>query len=813
LIIVFKRVIRGDENPFLNYVNRKIMIISKQFFERVSFFILRCLSKQSIEASILERFEKKRTREDVSIEIVNELFQLRKLLINNISEKNKLSIYKLKESVQRILDRLVVIRVAEDRGVIHPESLSKMLETWKETTAYNSKLFEAHFCENLEIDNKILEDVVRILYNYNFELIDADVLGSIYEDYIGHVLKEKPELDIVEDYSTRKKSGVYYTHTSIVEYIVGNTVGTLLSEISRPSGVSELKILDPACGSGSFLIKAFDFIKSWYIAYNEKTLETARQAFSIDDYGNVISDFRHRIITENLFGIDLDQQATEIASVNLMLKALRKGERLPKILEENIKCGNSLIEGYDEDDKAFIWGIGFKGVMDRGGFDVCIGNPPWGADLSKNLDYLENTYDLAEGQYDSYELFIELSRRILKDDGIWGFVVPDSIFKPEHRDLRKFLCLENQIEKIVKLGEGFFKGVFRSSVIVIFRKKKSSENHLISALTLMKEDREKIMKGKANIFSIEIEKGFSIPQKRFMEDEDFTFDISKSIEDEEIMDKMESKKMDWDRILDTWRGVEFSESGLVIQCPNCFKWDNPPRKRKGKYKTKKCSHCDFEYAFDEALKKETIVSEKKQKGTDELFILGESVNRYYTGDVKYLDVSKTGINYKESSIYKGPKILIRKTGVGIYATIDFTGAYVPQAVFVFKLKDELPKEYERLRLEYILGVLNSRTILYYYYKKFGELEWKSFPYITQKTIKKLPLPDIDFGCPDERDIHDKIVEKVSEILHKKRDFKKLDFEIEKLVMKLYDITPEMKVHIWNELNKVQRLRIIRETMD
>ncbi len=789
------------------------------------------LSKENIKTGALSRYERRRTREDVSTEIVRELFTMREILLDSILEKNELSPAALKESVQRILDRLVVIRVAEDRDVIHAESLSEMAATWKKTvinrsvrtlmrdlknlfrdfdTVYNSSLFEEHFCEDLYIDNELLENVINTLYDYNFELIDADVLGSIYEDYLGHVLLEET-MDIVEDYSVRKESGVYYTHTSIVEYVVENTLRRILNEISDPSCIQNIKVLDPACGSGSFLIKAFDYIKKWYDEYNKKILQTARQDGSLKHYNNLINGFRHRIIVENLFGVDLDPQAVEIASMNLMLKALRKGEKLPEIMGENVKCGNSL--AWDSQIKTgFVWERDFEEIMRNGGFDVCVGNPPWGVDLSQDKDYLETYYELAQGQYDSYELFIELSKKILNEGGIWGFVIPDSIFNPEHRNLRKFLCLENQIEVIIKLGEGFFKGVFRSGVIIIFRKKKPQKDHRISALTLLKEDRRKLMKGRTTISKIEMERGILIPQERFMKDEHFAFDITKSVEDEKIMQKMESRRMDWNEIINSSRGVEFSESGLVIQCPSCFKWNSPPRKRKGKHEQKTCSYCGFEYDIDEALKREVIVSKERMKESDKLFITGKSVNRYYTGNVGYLDVTREGIEYKDPYLYEGPKILVRKTGVGIYATIDYTGAYCPQVVFIFKLRENIPQRYKELNLEYILGVLNSRVVLYYYYKKFGELEWKSFPYVTPKTLRQLPIPDIDFSNPEEKRIHDKIVKKVSDILYIRGDFEKLDFEVEDLVMKLYGITPEMKVHMWNELKKVQKLRIIREVM-
>lgn len=259
--------------------------------------------------------------------------------------------------------------------------------------------------------------------------------------------------------------------------------------------------------------------------------------------------------------------------------------------------------------------------------------------------------------------------------------------------------------------------------------------------------------------------------------------------------------------------MEFSEAGIVIQCPNCSKWDNPPRKRKGVYRIKVCKHCNHQYYFDNSIRQEVIVSETPQRDTDKPFVSGESVNRYYISKVRFIDVTKDGINYKDPSIYQWSKILVRKTGVGIYSTIESSGAYVPQAVFIFKLKQDLPEEFQQYKLQYFLGILNSRLMLYYYYKKFGELEWKSFPYITQKTIQQLPIAVIDFHNPRSKELHDKISEKVTCILQQSIGaIRQLDDEVENLVMKLYGINTDEKAHVLNELNKVQKLRIIRETI-
>ncbi|WP_309492726.1 hypothetical protein [Candidatus Hecatella orcuttiae] len=197
------------------------------------------LSKESVTLGVLDQYQKRRIRKDIDVEVLEDLLDCRRYLIDNISKNNPaLTRENLKDSVQRILNRLVVIRVAEDRNIIGADSLWKELDAWKTRglptsfmrslkglfrdfdDIYNSKLFEKHECEDLKIDNETLEKVIEILYKYNFDLISADVLGAIYEDYIGHILQEAEKgIDIVESRETRKKAGIFYTPTHVVEYI------------------------------------------------------------------------------------------------------------------------------------------------------------------------------------------------------------------------------------------------------------------------------------------------------------------------------------------------------------------------------------------------------------------------------------------------------------------------------------------------------------------------------------------------------------------------------------------------------------------
>lgn len=781
------------------------------------------LSKESVVSGGLDTYEKRRERENVDKEILGDLLECRRLLTEGIRKHQmKLPPEEVRNSVQKIIDRLIVIRVSEDRGIIGNDSIWNEYDTWAKRglptpfmrslksvfrdfdEIYNTKLFEPHQCEDLKIENQVLRTIIEKLYQYNFDLISADVLGAIYEDYIGHVLREKGQwVEIVQTMKARRSEGIYYTPQSIVEYIVRTAVQPAIAEAKTPEALSKLKIGDPATGSGSFLIKAFDILKEWYDGYHHQARGIYGKSVLFQGGVILVDDANKRILADNLYGVDKDSQAAEIASVNMMLKALTKDDKLPTILGQNIKQADSLTSS---------WPAMFPGVFNQGGFDIVVGNPPWGADLSDIRTYVEKDFELATGQYDSYELFVELSKTILKNGGTWGFIIPDSIFLPEHKRLREYLVKNFSLEKIAKLGEGFFENVFRASVILIFTKKQPAPGHMVTCLTLMKEDRAK-MKGSndVDLFVFEREKAIQISQRRFLDDPDFAFEIGSSDYDKAVMAKMEATTIGWADLFDTWRGVELSEEGEIIQCPNCFFWDSKPRKRKGEYVPKTCSNCGHVYEYEKALAKAIIVSEKP-KDDWKPFLPGLGVNRYHTTEKRYIDTSRKGINYKDASTYEGAKLLVRKTGIGIYATIDNSDAYVPQVVFIFKLRGANGGD-AKYRLEYILGVLNSRLMLYYYYKKFGDVEWKSFPYMTQKTIMQLPVAKIDFKDKAAVQVHDQIADKVAAVLKKGAPIDRdEDLEIEDLVFKVYGITPEEKMHVWGELDKVQKLRIIRETM-
>ena len=283
---------------------------------------------------------------------------------------------------------------------------------------YDSKLFtynldnpkELHLCDTLNIDDLVMREIIDGLYHtkdksvsYDFSIIPADAIGTVYEQYLSHILKKtKQRASLSENNVHRKEQGIYYTPTYIVKYIVDKTLGELLK--NKKIDVEKIKVLDPACGSGSFLIKAFDVLNDYYKEHDENYKQT-----QLDLESGIPFKTKSRILQNNIFGVDLDKQAVEIAQLNLLLKIAEKGHRLP-LLEQNIKKGNSLID--DENlagSVAFNWKQKFKTVMDEGGFDVVIGNPPYvrQEELSEIKPYLEANYETYQGTADLFVYFFE----------------------------------------------------------------------------------------------------------------------------------------------------------------------------------------------------------------------------------------------------------------------------------------------------------------------------------------------------------------------------------------------------------------------
>jgi hypothetical protein len=324
-------------------------------------------------------------RKQVDEVFLDEVTGWREELAKDIHKQNPaLTAKQLNEVVQRLLDRIVFIRIAEDRHVIEKRQLAEVVEEWethggkfpifdwlnalfrKINDDFNGEIFKPHLSEEIQVDSEILARVIKRLYPpkspYRFVVIGVELLGSIYERYLGNTIRLTPkQVKVEEKPEVRKAGGVYYTPKYIVDYIVKNTVGKII-EGKSPRQIEKIRILDPACGSGSFLIGAFQFLidyhTQWYLEHPEQevrhahpSLDFMREVRTDPDGSKRLSVYRKaKILRNNLFGVDIDPQAVEITMMSLYLKALEgeqsqlppKQHLLPE-LKYNIMCGNSLI--------------------------------------------------------------------------------------------------------------------------------------------------------------------------------------------------------------------------------------------------------------------------------------------------------------------------------------------------------------------------------------------------------------------------------------------------------------------------------------
>lgn len=447
-----------------------------QYLER--FDQLWLLSKDSFEENLLdkeaEKVGKKFQKIAVTTLLYKDLDNCRQILTDKLSQWNdNLDKDLLDEGVQKLLDRLIFLRVAEDRK-IEPPTLIPLIRDWENNgrkgrlyesmiqkfreldLIYNSGLFSEHPFESWDEYSNTTEKVINILYGkkgyyeYDFKAMPADVLGTVYENYLGYRLnKSKKGISIGKDATKRKEHGIYYTPSFIVDYIVENTLKPVLDKCTSISDLKKIKVLDPACGSGSFLIKALEIIYNKYLEFGNN--------------GGVFTKLD--ILLNNIYGVDLDPQAVEIARLNLLINALDQRMKLPS-LDKNIKNGNSLISGTDEeltkyfgkdfrDKKPFNWEEEFPDVFKQGGFDVIIGNPPYISAIQDNdltvREFYRTKYSL-NGAFDIYVAFLIMGIRLGNKNSTYGWIIPNKLMVADYaKDTMKFL-LDNGLYTIIDIS-------------------------------------------------------------------------------------------------------------------------------------------------------------------------------------------------------------------------------------------------------------------------------------------------------------------------------------------------------------------------
>jgi len=759
---------------------------------------LSLLSKESFEKDLLdkeaEKWGKKAKKIPIDKQLLDDFTHFRDVLSKSITKLNaskNLSEEELDESVQRILDRLIFIRNCEDRE-LEPQILISKYREWeskgkghlikslRETFAhfdkeYNSKIFAIHLCDAIDIDNEVLHEVIEGLYQYyDFSIIDADVLGTIYEQYLSHILKKtEKRAKLTENHLHRKEQGIYYTPTYIVDYIVRNTLGELLT--NKKVDIEKIRVLDPACGSGSFLIKAFDLLNEYY--QKEKDYQQAE----LDLETGIPFTTKVKILQNNIFGVDLDKQAVEIAQLNLLLKVAEKGHRLP-LLEKNIKCGNSLIEDVTiAGNKAFHWKKEFSNIISEGGFDVILGNPPYGASFSDDeKDFIKTSFKSASGRYDSYYYFIERAIALLTESGLLGFITPDTwLTNVQTRKLRELVISNCRVVKIVSLPQNVFTDANVDTCIIIIQKESNEsirEKNKIDIAILGKNS--KLANLQQNIF----ERDFEVAQEQWMKDTRFLFNIYQS--KDSLVEKVKTGCIPLGKISEMCRGINpYAKSELT--------------KKYGKVKG------------TEIVENRIWHSDKKESKDYKKELVGSDIGRYSVDwkSGKWIKYGEWLSRPRDPKFFTSPHLVVQrirnpKLKNRIVATyIDPADEYYNNS----GLTNIIAHEDNAYSIKYILAILDSKLMNWYYRQFFRDVN------IKPEDLRELPIRNISTAeqnlliilvdkilASNKRldEIGDKMTDERSRL---NEQIAKTDAEIDNLVYKVYGITEAEKEIIENSL--------------
>lgn len=361
-------------------------------------------------------------------------------------------------------------------------------------------------------------------------------------------------------------------------------------------------------------------------------------------------------------------------------------------------------------------------------------NPPWGAAITHPPALLRNRgYHLANGQFDSYDLFTERLVRDLPLGSTVAAILPDSLFLPEHVRLRRLLLDSTTLLTVARLGEGLFPGVFRGTVVIVFRTGPPAKAGRVNCLRLRKAARRAVVEQRLDIRSA-LTQANRVTQSHLARTRNSLLDLHVTDSDREILARFEDDVLTWDAWFEFSRGTEIGKGGRVVACPQCG--HARPEPRAGTYLCRRCGQPQSTHrsARDRIILPQAEVPDHERWKP---VVVGEDVDRYRIRSGRTLKVGVPGIDYKRPHIYGREKILVRKTGVGIKAMLDRSGLYTTQVVYHIARRPGSPD----FTLAYLLGVLSSRCLLAYHLSVSGELEWRSHPYLTPKVIRTLPIPD------------------------------------------------------------------------
>ncbi|OFX36031.1 MAG: hypothetical protein A2X08_08230 [Bacteroidetes bacterium GWA2_32_17] len=747
-------------------------------------FIWETFSKEHVLKGSFDKFlqnsANKKGTATVDKEFLQSLDKWRTYLATSISWNNKgLDEDEINFAVQQTIDRIIFLRIAEARSVEvygnlktalkqgdYYQNLFKIFQ--EADDKYNSGIFDLKkdkISKNLKIENKIIKTIVSELYYpespYEFSVLSVEILGSAYEQFLGKTISidKAHHAKIEEKPEVRKAGGVYYTPQYVVEYIVKNTVGKLI-EGRTPKEISKIKIVDPACGSGSFLIGAYQYLLDFHKNYysNNGKPSKVKKENTLTPEGYLTTAEKKRILLNNIFGVDIDVNAVEVTKLSLLLKCMEGetnasinyqfklfNERVLPTLDENIKCGNSLVGtdfysnqldyGDEKKIKPFNWHNGFPNIFKQGGFDCVIGNPPYlkltisnsDADL---LSYYQNNFNSYSGgsSKNLFQLFLEKVSKL--SPKIFSFITPEALLTTDSNGKIREIILENfNLNSIVTFDHFVFQDATIGTTIIVGEKNSKEKTKIVKIDTTQQQ---KVIQ--------------EIKLNKSLESWDVSFDDSSKLFFKKILSS--SKLMG--------ELVEMSK-GMVVKNRNDILTQTPTKKSLP-------------------------------------FLLGNCMKRYSYYYDRYAEYEKLEIiggtrDYKKQTTI--PRLLIRRTGSSLCATYSDKQELIESTLYILRSN--------KINLKFLLGLLNSKFLSFYLSKRLVTNS-QGFPQILMGQLEQLPIATANKEIQNEIE---KLVEQILKLNIELQEIKlqskvsqnqgKIDYcenRINEIVYQLYDLTED-----------------------
>ena len=843
-------------------------------------------SKTAVWAGSFDKFaeskKSKRGIATVDAAFLEEIEGWREQLARNLALRNpRLGQRDLNYAVQVTIDRIIFLRMCEDRGIEQYGQLmalqngsavyGRLKQLFRSADdRYNSGLFYFHpekdrseppdeLTPALTFDDKVLKDIIQGLYPpdspYEFSALPAEILGHVYEQFLGKVIRltASHQAKVEDKPEVKKAGGVYYTPAYIVDYIVKHTVGKLLED-KTPKQAEKLRILDPACGSGSFLIGAYQYLLDWYRdRYMESlrvkpggTPEHTKVLYQTPGGWRLTTAERKRILLKNIYGVDIDPQAVEVTKLSLLLKVLEGEsqetlerqrrmfhERALPDLASNIKCGNSLIGReffnghqlslFDEEERfkinVFDWESEFPAIMGAGGFDAVIGNPPYvriqtlreWAPLE--VDHFKQHYKAAaKGNYDIYVVFLERGLQLLNQEGHLGFILPHKFFNAQYgQPLRELLAAGRHLAGIVHFGhEQVFAGATTYTCLMFLDKGGSDSCRFIRVDNLTDwAGNGGAVDGKIPVSAITAG--------------DWNFSVGNGAALFEKLSKLPVKLKGW---------AEKMAQGIRTSANEVYVLDVISATKN--VVTAYSSQLDRNVKLERTLTapflqgreikpyrilpygKVIIIPYRMESGRavliddDQMRSQYPKIMEYFLENRKYLESRERGrmrgrywygfVYPKNIEVMRSSKILIPDIADHASFALDESGEYAFTSGYAVTLKSGVKES-----AKYVLGLLNSALLDFYLKRISTPMRGGFVRYFTQY-IEQLPMRQIDFADRADKARHEHMVSLVEQMLslhqqlaaantaHDKtvlqRQIDATDGQIDRLVYALYGLTEE-----------------------